>query len=67
MKGLNDITLQADTVGINLVGLTKDGLIHMGCITWQEVHKHLKYYNVREKVMGDMTTVGQEWEFAHWR
>lgn len=67
MKGLNDITIQADTVGINLVGLTNDGPIHMGCITWQEVYKHLKYYNVREKVMGDMTTVGQEWEFAHWR
>jgi hypothetical protein len=57
MKGLNDITIQADTVGINLVGLTNDGMVHMGCIPWQEVYDHLKYYQFKDKVLNDILEV----------
>lgn len=65
MKGLNDITLQADTIGINLVGLTNDGPIHMGCVTWQEVHKQLKYYAIKDRVMNHTPEEGLE--LVNWR
>lgn len=49
MTGIHDITLEADTVGIWLVGMTKEGAIKLGHVAWYEIYQHMKYQERREK------------------
>lgn len=57
MIGINDITLEADTVGIWLVGMTKTGMVQMGHVSWYEIYQHMKYQERRDKVMNSSTKV----------
>jgi hypothetical protein len=51
MSGIHDITLEADTVGIWLVGMTKEGAIKMGHVSWYEIYQHMKFQERREKAL----------------
>jgi hypothetical protein len=51
MTGIHDITLEADTVGIWLVGMTPWGPHKFGHVSWYEIYQHMKYQERREKAM----------------
>jgi len=60
MIGINDITLEADTVGIWLVGMTKTGAVQMGHVSWYEIYQHMKYQERRDKIMNPSIKMGQD-------